>query len=121
MAEPVSSTAVTGSVFSVAILSMFPGMEAAVVLGAFAGAVVFVLSSSDLSIAAKAASFIVSFIAGCIGADFMAGLIASLTPQPVQVSEGVGALLAASLAVKLLLWLIRKADNPEDLIGRGRK
>ena len=121
MAEPGSSTAITGSVFSVAILSMFPGIEAAVVLGAFAGAVVFVLSSSDLSIAAKAASFIVSFIAGCIGAGFMAGLIGALTPQPVDVPDGVGALLAAALAVRLLMWLIRKAEDPEALIGRVRK
>ncbi|MCL6262186.1 putative holin [Craterilacuibacter sp. RT1T] len=121
MAEPISSTAVTGSVFSVALLSMFPGVEAAVVLGAFAGAVVFVLSSSDLGLVAKAASFVVSFIAGCIGSGFMSGLVAALTPQAVQVPEGVGALLAAALAVKLLLWLIRKADNPEELIGRGRK
>lgn len=121
MAEPVSSTAITGSIWAVTLLSLFPGVESAVVLGAFAGAVVFVLSSSDLGLLAKAASFVVSFIAGCIGAGFMAGVISALTPSAVQVSTGVGALLAASLAVKLLLWLIRKADKPEELFGRMNK
>lgn len=121
MAEPVSSTAATGSIWAVTLLSMFPGIESAVVLGSFAGAVVFVLSSADLSPIAKAASFVVSFIAGCIGAGFMAGMVSALTPQPVTVPEGVGALLAAALAVRLLMWLIRKAEDPEALVGRVRK
>lgn len=124
MAEPVSTSYATGTVFAVFLLSLFPGIQAAVVLGAFAGSVVFVMTSTDLTRLKKAVFFAISFIAGILGAPIAAAIIAGLLPDRIDVNEGVGALVGASVAVRLLLWLIGHAENPSDLIdkikgGRG--
>ncbi|QIY78333.1 putative holin [Chromobacterium violaceum] len=122
MAEPVSSTATSATLATVAGLALAPGIDAAVVLGAFAGAAVFVLSSDSLSLAKKAGFFLVSFIAGCLAAVSVAGAVAHWLA--VAISPGVCSMLAAALAVKLLQWLIRKADDPaaalRDLKGGGK-
>jgi hypothetical protein len=118
MAEPVSSTATTATLAAVAGLSMLPGIDAAVVLGAFAGAAVFVLSSDSLSLVKRAVFFVASFIAGLVAAAGVASLLARWLP--IEASPGVGALLAAALAVKVLLWLIRLADDPAAAV-RGIK
>ncbi|WP_206600378.1 putative holin [Chromobacterium sphagni] len=80
MAEPVSSTATTATLAAVAGLALFPGIDAATVLGAFAGAAVFVLSSDSLGLAKRAMFFIASFIAGCLAAASVAGLLAKWMP-----------------------------------------
>ncbi|MEO3714003.1 putative holin [Roseateles flavus] len=108
MAEPVSSSTATATLAGVALLSVLPGVDAARVLGAFAGAVVFVLASQDLGLLRKAAFFLVAFIGGLLGAELAAGLVSSILPSRLEVSSGVGALLAAALVVKLLLGLIDK-------------
>ena len=118
MADPVSSGAITTSLATVTALSLLPGTCAPVVLGAFAGAVVFVVSSSDLSLTRKIVFLIISFVAGCLCAPMVAQLIDRVLPEPVDVSEGVGALVASALAVRLLLWLIRCAENPSEWLER---
>lgn len=124
MAEPVSSTATTASLLAVAILAIFPGIDPAVVLGAFAGASVFVISSSELTLFKRIGFFLVSFTAGMIAARMVAGVIDSLLPAQIEVADGVGALIAAALAIKLLLYLIRMADDPakalRDIKGGGQ-
>jgi hypothetical protein len=124
MAEPVSTSYATGSVVAVGSLSLLPGVEAAVILGAFAGAVVFVLSATDLTNAKKVGFFAISFIAGILSASIAAALMSSLLPERIEVSEGLGALVAAAVAVRLLLWLIKLAENPSAVFERfkgGRK
>jgi hypothetical protein len=124
MAEPVSTSYATGSVVAVGSLSLLPGVEAAVILGSFAGAAVFVLASTDLTNAKKVGFFAISFIAGILLASIAAALMASVLPGRIEVSEGVGALVAAAVAVRLLLWLIKLAENPSAVIERfkgGRK
>lgn len=120
MAEPISSSTASVSVITLALLSLFPGIEAAVVLGAFAGAAMFVLASYTLSTAKKLGFFLISFIAGFLSAPIVTGLIDSMLPRHIEVNRGVGALLAAAVSVKLLLWLIRYADNPLELLDRLR-
>ncbi|WP_434629423.1 putative holin [Chromobacterium sp. CV08] len=122
MAEPVSSTATSATLATVAGLALAPGIDAAIVLGAFAGAAVFVLSSDSLSLGKKAGFFLVSFFAGCLAAVSVAGVLTRWLI--VEISPGVCAMLAAAIAVKLLQWLIRKADDPaaalRDLKGGGK-
>lgn len=124
MAEPVSTSYATGSVVAVGSISLLPGVESAVILGSFAGAVVFVLASTDLTNAKKVGFFVISFIAGILSASIAAALMSSLLPQRIEVSEGVGALVAAAVAVRLLLWLIKLAEDPGAVLARfkgGRK
>lgn len=112
MAEPIatSSTAAV-AVTGIGAITLLPGMDAATVLGAFAGAAVFVLNSDDLSTAKKLAFLVLSIVAGCLGAPLAAALIAKALPTDAEVSHGVGALVASAVLVKILQTLIRLAGN----------
>ncbi len=114
MTEPVTTNA-TVATAGVAVLSLFPGVDAAVVMGAFAGAGVFVLASDDLAPFKRLAFFLISFVAGCLSARLAADLIGWALPERIQVNAAVGALVASAVIIKLLMWLIRRAANPEKL------
>lgn len=117
MAEPTSTTAATVAVTGASLLALFPGLDAGAVLGAFAGASVFVMSSNDLTTLKKLAFLGLAIVAGLIAAPMAAALLAIILPQSVQVSAGVGALIASALVIKVLIWLINKADNPTALLS----
>ena len=117
MTEPITSTYATGAVTSLAVISLFPGIDAAIVLGAFAGAVVFVLTSDDLTLFKRLGFMAISFIAGCLAAQTVADLLSSFIPK-VVVSNGIGALVAAAISVRLLLWLIKRANDPTGLFRK---
>ncbi len=121
MPEPVSSTSTTASIGVIALLSLIPGLDAAVVLGAFSGAVVFVMSADDISNAKRAGFFVPAFLSGLFSAQTVASILGGLIPVPVHVDPGVGALFAAALAIKTLLWLMTR--DPATLIDtlRGRR
>ncbi|MBV8046294.1 MAG: phage holin family protein [Paludibacterium sp.] len=117
MAEPASTAAVmTAGAASMSILTLFPGLDATTVLGAFAGASVFVLSSNDLGPIKKLVFLILAFVAGLIAAPLSSALLTAFLPAHVQVSESVGALLASALVIKVLTRLIARADNPAELL-----
>lgn len=121
MAEPIAtSTTAAIAVTSVGAITLLPGVDAATVLGAFAGAAVFVLNSDDMSTPKKLAFLILSIVAGCLAAPLAAALISKALPTDAEVSHGVGALVASSVLVKLLLALIRLAGNGDRLVGLFR-
>lgn len=118
MAEPISTGTTTAiAVTSVGAITLLPGVDAATVLGAFAGAAVFALNSDDMSTAKKLAFLVLSIVAGCLAAPLAAALIAKALPTDAEVSHGVGALVASAVIVKLLLVLIRVASNGDRLVG----
>ncbi|MBN3005573.1 hypothetical protein JW897_17715 [Chromobacterium alkanivorans] len=117
MAEPASTSAATVAVTGASLLALFPGLDAGAVLGAFAGAAVFVMSSNELGTLKKLAFLALAFVAGLIAAPMASALLATLLPQRVQVSAGVGALLASALVIKVLIRLINKADTADLLSG----
>lgn len=116
MAEPASTTAATIAVTGASVLALFPGLDAGAVTGAFAGASVFVMSSSELGRLRALLFLCLSVVAGLIAAPLSAALLASILPDRVQVSTSVGALLASALVIKILIWLIDRADNPAALL-----
>ncbi|MNT21944.1 hypothetical protein D3C72_1573060 [compost metagenome] len=85
-------------------------------LGAFAGAAVFVLTADEMSTSKKLAFLLLSMVAGCLAAPLAAALIAKALPTDAEVSHGVGALVASAVLVKILLALIRLAGNSDRLI-----
>ncbi|QND86498.1 Putative phage holin [Chromobacterium vaccinii] len=110
MAEPVSSTATGYALVAVTGLALYPGQDAAVILGAFAGAAVYVLSSDGLSLFKSAGFFLVSFFSGYLGAGSVAALL--MRWPSVEISPGVCALLVAACAVNLLQGLNKKLADP---------
>lgn len=121
MAEPAATTTAAASIIGVGILALLPGVDAAVVLGAFSGAVVFVLASDELTPAKKIGFFLPSFFAGLLGAGTGVKVIESALFGSVAVSAGVGALVVATTAVKLLIWLLgQNVGSLMELLRRPR-
>ncbi|MEW6166067.1 MAG: putative holin [Pseudomonadota bacterium] len=122
MAEPVASTTATAGVAAIALLAMFPGVDASVILGAFSGSIVFVLASDDLTAAKKIGFLLPAFGAGILAARVTADVLSAILPLPggAAVSPGVGALLAATLVVKTLLWLLDRNLTEIVALVRGR-
>ncbi|MCK4152006.1 putative holin [Ralstonia pseudosolanacearum] len=120
MAEPIatSTSATAIAVTSVGAISLLPGVDAGTLLGAFAGAAVFALNAGgDLSIVKKASFLMLSIVAGVLSAPLAASLIARALPANTEVNNAVGALVASTVVVKLLLTLIRAADNSDKLLA----
>lgn len=117
MAEPIStsSTATLAVTGAGALSLLLPGVDPGAVLGAFAGAAVFVLNSGELGTVKKLGFLAASIVAGLLSAPLAAALIARALPTNTEVSQAVGALVASAVVVKLLLALIRLADNSDRL------
>lgn len=113
MNEPVTAAAV--GAFSIATL--FPALQAPVVLGALCGALLLVISQKEIGLFLRLAFFCVAFVVGLLTADLFTALIAGYLPLHLteKVSPGFGALLSSALTVKILLWVIRQMDDPGQL------
>lgn len=121
MAEPIATSTTTAiAVTGVGAITLLPGVDAATVLGAFAGAAVFVLNSDEMSTPKKLAFLVLSIVAGFLAAPLASVLIAKALPTDAEVSHGVGALVASAVVVKLLLAMIRLAGNGDRLAGLFR-
>lgn len=121
MAEPISTSFATAATTAVTVVSLCPGIDASTVIGAFAGAVVFVMASTHLSIIKRVAFFMVSIINGCLCAKTVAAELTSMLPTHVDVPPSVGALIGAAVSVKLLLWLISRADHLDTWLDRFKR
>lgn len=119
MTDPISSTGATSTLAGLTLISIFPGIDAATVIGAFAGALVFICTTTELGNLRKSVLFFVSFIVGNLAADLAAGVLSTMLPNSIEVSKAVGALLASAIAVHLLQALLRK--KPEDILKNVRK
>ena len=116
MTEPASVSSASATVATVTFASLTPGVPAAVVLGSFAGAVMFVVVANDFSIWKKLLLFLASFVAGFLGAETTARLLE--TCLPIQtVDHGVGALVAGAIAVRLLMFVTARLDDPASLFS----
>lgn len=87
------------------LMGVSPHFPTGIILGAFAGAVIFVISAHDLSGVHKVLLFCASLTAGILAAPFTATVISELTPTLIVAPPEVGALVASCMAVRLLLTL----------------
>ncbi|QBH97352.1 hypothetical protein EKN56_13655 [Limnobaculum zhutongyuii] len=118
MAEPITITTgmATGVVAGVTVASLMPGVEPGVIIAAFAGSVIFVLSAIDFPIWQRAFLFGVSMITGIYGAEFAAAiasaLLSAVLPGEIQAAAPIGAILASAAAVRvLMMFSARPKDN----------
>lgn len=122
MPEPVSSTASSTALLSgVTIAGILSGFEPGILIAAFAGAVIFVLSADDFSLWEKALLFIVSIVVGISAAHLAASIASSILTTTLQdkidVAPPVGALLASAAAVRFLMLFSAKTEG-KSLIDR---
>lgn len=119
MTEPVTGTGVaTAAVTGVTLVSLFGPLDGPTVIGAFAGAAIFVASASDFSLCWRLFLGTLSFAAGMVAAPFTASLIEAVTPRNTAVDMPVGALVASAAVVRILMGISSK-DGPS-LLSRFR-
>ncbi|AHG18466.1 hypothetical protein Z042_01545 [Chania multitudinisentens RB-25] len=107
MAEPLTATtAATGTITGVAFLSFFAGLPADVVLGAFAGAILFVVSASEYGVKSRFILAAGSFAAGLTMYKPAAALVVDLLPLSYdRGADATGALIAAGCVVRILMMI----------------
>ncbi|HEY4437665.1 MAG TPA: putative holin [Lelliottia sp.] len=121
MGEPVSTaTTTTLAITSVTFASLLADTPAGVYVGAFAGAVVYVLSSQELSRIAQVGYFVASFLIGILGAELTTAILNELVgkylPDGIVIGTWLGATVAAAVGVCFLISL-RKV-NVQTILSR---
>ena len=102
------------AVVQVTIVSLFASAPADVLVGAFAGAVVYLLSNEPLSKTRLAAMFTVSFLIGIISANVVANIgtaVLALLGMTVPVSGGIGAFVSSAMTVNTAIWFNKKPSR----------
>ncbi|WP_261114733.1 phage holin family protein [Serratia entomophila] len=118
MTEPVGTGAATATLTGVTVAGLLSGVDSGVLIGAFAGAVIFVMSASEFSLLKKLALFVASLLVGILAAPFTAAIITWATPGDIEAHAPVGALVASAIAVRLLM---SASQNPTGFFDRFRR
>ena len=110
----VTTTPATGAITfaGLSISAFIPGLDYGTLLGAFAGATLFVITNNEYGGWKKMALFFVSVVMGIYGADLCTGTINRYTPDGLNASRELGAVLAAATSVGLGSFVIKLAKNP---------
>ncbi|WP_065647696.1 putative holin [Pantoea eucrina] len=104
----------------VTLVAFFHSIPPDVLIGAFAGAVMFLLSSASMSRIKLLGYFFISIVAGILAAEGVANILTavlSLFMLQVKVSTSVGALFAAASAINIIL--VVKARAVERVAGQS--
>ncbi|EBZ0015915.1 hypothetical protein ABN36_18230 [Salmonella enterica subsp. enterica] len=108
----------TAAVTGLAAIGLSSHADPGVVIAAFAGSVVFVLSAKEYSRRALAALFVVSWIAGVICSELVAAVLTHLLPGAITANDAVGALVAAAVVVRVLMLV--DTETLKRWIGKRR-
>lgn len=119
MTEPTTAT-FTAIVSAFSVSMIYPNIENGIILGALCGSILLIISENNISVFRRIILFFISFAIGLLLAELTSYLIAPLFPVNVQekIPVGLGALIASAISVKLLLWLIKRIDDPDELFNR---
>jgi uncharacterized membrane protein (DUF485 family) len=119
MTEPTTTT-FTAVISAFSISMIYPNIENGIILGALCGSILLVISEEHISVLRRTILFFISFALGILLAEITLYLLIPLFPSNIQtkVPLGLGALVASAVSVKLLLWLIKKFDDPSDLFDK---
>ncbi|ECI2499634.1 hypothetical protein BWB39_10290 [Salmonella enterica subsp. enterica serovar Enteritidis] len=110
MSEPVSSaTVLAGGLMGASVFGLATGTDYGVVFGAFAGAVFYVATATNIGRIRLVAYFITSFIVGVLGAGFIGTKLAAITHYEKPL-DALGAVIISTMCIKFLTFL-----NSQDL------
>ncbi|CNL62641.1 putative holin [Yersinia aldovae] len=126
MTEPVSSATATTVVAGAAIVGLLSGPDAAdIVVGAFIGSVIFVISAKDFTLLIRTVLFLASFVVGILTCDFFASIISSvignfpLIGSNITATKLIGAIVSSAVSVRLLMALTKRAAEPPNIDSQG--
>jgi len=120
MSEPISATTATSAVATASILTLVPGAEPAVMIGAFTGAVLFIITNDTSGNLQRVGLFVVSFLGGVLCANWAANALSAMLPDSLQVNMGMAALISSACVVRMLQYLMKLTNNPESWLNALR-
>lgn len=120
MSEPISATSATSAVATASILTLVPGAEPAVMIGAFTGAVLFIITNDTSGNLQRVSLFVVSFFGGVLCANWAANALSAVLPDSLQVNMGMAALISSACVVRMLQYLMKLTNNPESWLNALR-
>lgn len=125
-AEPISGTATAHAVVTtVTFAGLWANTDAGVILGAFAGATLYVLTSRNLHWWEKLLYGLASFLAGLIGAKYMTAILnatlGKIAPgtEVIPVPESIGAMVAAAVIITFVLMYKSRLEK-QATAGEGK-
>lgn len=123
MSEITAANVATITTTTAAVAAPALGIDPMLVVGAITGAGIFILSHEEQSALKKLVLFVGSVACGFIGASVAADVVATLIPGTIEISDGVGAIVASSVSVRILQRVLKIIDSPNPLqdLLRGRR
>lgn len=101
-------------------LAFIASLPPEVVMGAFAGSVIFLLGSKNKTTIQWLLLFVLAFLTGILGSTLVAeicGGFLGLIKIPVSVPNGIGAIIAAACTINIVSWF---RDNPAFFFSRKK-
>lgn len=117
MAEPSTTTAVVVATTGIGLAAIFPGIDGNALIGAFAGATLFVMSARELRHWVRGVYLLISLVMGYIAAP-------EITNQTFIEQTGVASFLGSVFCISVTLPMIRQLEDGnwvELIIQRWRK
>ena len=118
MSEPLSGSATAhAAVTTVTFAGFWANTEAGVILGALAGALIYVLTSHNLSLLERCLYGVAAFISGILGAATATRVINKVIGNFVPgidgtgIPESLGAMVSAATAITIVLALKKRAEK----------
>lgn len=101
MAEPTTTATIALVATGVSLATLLPGVDGNAIIGAFAGAALMALHARDVSMLARLAYLVISWIMGYLAAP--------LVMRQLHLQEsGVAAFLAAAVVIALTVQIIER-------------
>lgn len=116
MSDPATGTALVVALGGATIFGAVTRTDYGVVFGAFAGAMYYMATASDVPLARRFCYFVTSFIVGVLGSGLAGERLAQWTGGDKQQMTSLAAVIVSVLAIKWLAWL--NSQSPADWIAR---
>jgi len=116
MSDPATSTVIAATLTGATLFGAVTQTDYGIIFGAFAGAVYYVATASDVPLFKRACYFMTSFMVGVLGAGIFGDRLASWTGYNKQTLAPLAAVIVSALAIKWLAWL--NSQSPSDWIAR---
>jgi len=89
-------------------------------IGAFTGAVLFIITNDTSGNLQRVGLFVVSFLGGVLCANWAANALSAVLPDSLQVNMGMAALISSACVVRMLQYLMKFTNNPESWLNALR-
>lgn len=108
MAEPGTAALTTSTAAGIGLASLFPGIDGNALIGAFAGATLFVISARELPHWMRALYLLISLVMGYIAAP-------EITSHTFISQSGVAGFVGGLLCISVAQPLVRKLETTDIL------